>query len=134
MVNQIYEVRDYAMPVSFLVTTIYRGADANAMRYRLASESLDEMSKANLNYYANQTPSIQLDGAHQVSDDQKANTITVTERYIIENFWNEQKHYFYADQIYEALAKPMVAKRSTPFEIAHPTSIDQTIEIDLLFL
>ena len=25
----------------------------------------------------------------------------------------------------------MVAKRSTPFEIAHPTSIDQTIEIDL---
>ena len=68
----------------FVVTTIYRGADANAMRYRLSSESLDELGKADLNYYANQTPSIQLDGAHQVSDDQNANTITVTERYIIE--------------------------------------------------
>jgi hypothetical protein len=130
-VNQVYKIRDYGTPVSFVVTTTYRGADADAMRYRLSSESLDEMGKSNLNYYASQAPSIQLDGAHLVSDDQQANLITVTEKYLINNLWNEQKHYFYADQIYQALAKPNVAKRSTPFEIAHPTSLEQTIEIDL---
>jgi hypothetical protein len=130
-INQLYVVKDYDRPASFVVTTIYRGSDADAMRYRLSNESLDDMGKANLNYYAHYTPSIQLDGAHQVSDDQSANAIKVTERYIIEKLWNEQKHYFYADQIYDALAKPGMTKRSTPFEVEYPNSINQAIEIDL---
>jgi hypothetical protein len=130
-VNQLYVVKDYDLPASFVVNTIYRGSNADAMRYRLSNESLDNIGKANLNYYANYTPSIQLDGAHQVKDDQSANVITVTERYVIEKLWTEQKHYFYADQIYDALAKPDMTKRSTPFEVEYPNSINQTIEIDL---
>jgi len=130
-VKQIYTVNDYAMPVPFVVTTTYRGSDADAMRYRLSSQSLDELGKANLNYYANETPSIRLLGINEVGDDQKSNVITVTERYVIDNLWTGPKHYFYADQISSALIKPNVAKRSTPFEIAYPISINQTIEIDL---
>lgn len=130
-VNEVYTVEDYAKPVHFVVTTIYRGENADAMRYRLSSQSLEELGKDNLNYYANRTPSIRLDGLHQVSDDQNANAITVTERYIIDQLWNEPQHYFYADQVYSTLVKPEVAKRSSPLEIRHPTTLKQTIEIDL---
>jgi Domain of Unknown Function with PDB structure (DUF3857) len=130
-VHQVYTVNDYTTAVTFVVTTVYSGSDADAMRYRLASESPDGLAKAKLNYYASQTPSIQLAGPHQVSDDQKANVITVTERYLIDDFWNGDKHTFYADQIYGSLSRPGVAKRSTPFEINHPVNIRQTIEIDL---
>lgn len=130
-VKQSYSVNDYGLPVPFVVTTTYRGADADAMRYRLSSQSLDEFGKANLNYYANQTRSIRLLATNEVVDDQNANVIIVTERYVIDNLWAEPKHYFYADVIYSALVKPAVAKRSTSFEIAYPTSIKQIIEIEL---
>jgi hypothetical protein len=130
-IKQVYTVSDYGLPVPFVITTTYRGADADAMRYRLSSESLDEFGKANLNYYANQTPSIRMAGRNEVDDDQNSNVITITEHYIIDNLWTEAKHYFYADQIYQALTKPSVAKRSTPFEISYPTSITQIIEIEL---
>lgn len=130
-IKQTYAVSDYSKPVPFVVTTTYRGSDADAMRNRLSSQSLDDLGKANLNYYANETPSIRLLGINEVGDDQKSNVITVTERYTIDNLWTEPKHYFYADQISSALIKPNVAKRSNPFEIAYPISISQTIEIDL---
>lgn len=130
-VNEVYSVSDYLKPVPYVVTTIYRGADADAMRYRLSSQSQEQLSKDNLNYYAKLTPSIRLDGVNQVSDDQNANAITVTERYIIDQLWNEPQHDFYADQVSSALVKPEVAQRSTPLEIEHPTSLKQTIEIDL---
>lgn len=130
-VHEVYTVKDYSMPVSFVVTTVYAGADADPMRYRLSSESLEELGKANLNYYANHTPSIRSDGVNEVSDDQNANIITVTERYTVDQLWTEPTHYFFADQVSSALAKPKVAKRSTPFAINHPTSIKQTIEIIL---
>lgn len=130
-VNEIYTVTDYYAPARFVVTTIYKGANADAMRYRLSSESLDELGKANLNYYANENPSIRLDGAPQIADDQSTNIITVREHYFIDRLWNDAKHYFVAYQIYEELIKPGVAKRSTPFAITHPLNIVETIEINL---
>jgi hypothetical protein len=50
---------------------------------------------------------------------------------MIDNLWTEPKHYFYPDQIWSAIERPSVTKRSTPFEIDYPNSINQTIEIEL---
>lgn len=130
-VNQVYTVRDYSMPALFVVTTVYRRVEADAMRYRLSSQSLEEFGKENLNYYANEVHSIRPDGLPKVDDDQNANTITVTEAYTIDNLWNEPQHYFFADQIYGALVKPGIAKRSTPFEINYPLAVTETIDINL---
>ena len=130
-IKQSYSVSDYGLPVPLVIVTTYRGADADSMRNELSGESLTELSTNNLNYYARQYPSIRPQGTNEVNDDEKANIITVTERYIIDSLWTEQGHYFYADQIYSALNKPGVAKRSTPYEIRYPTTLNQIIEIDL---
>jgi transglutaminase-like putative cysteine protease len=130
-VNQVYKISDYGQPVSFVVTSNYRGSNADLVRAQLASQSLEEFAKGNLNYYARKTPSIRLLGKNEVKDDQNSNAITITERYEIDTLWTEPNHYFYPDQILSALSKPSVAKRSTPFEIEYPASINQTIEIEL---
>ncbi|MEA2204483.1 MAG: hypothetical protein QOE77_1259 [Blastocatellia bacterium] len=130
-VQELYTVKDYQAPVSFVVTSVYKGSDADGMRYRLSSQSLEELAKDNLNYYANRNPSIRLDGGHTVVDDPNANAITVTERYVIEHMWNESQQYFLADQVYSNLDKPDVAKRLLPLAIEHPNSLRQTIEIEL---
>jgi hypothetical protein len=130
-IRELYTVKDYQAPVSFVVTTVYKGSDADGMRYRLSSRSLEELAKDNLNYYANQNPSIRLDGGHKVIDDLNANAITVTERYVIEHLWTEAPKYFLADQVYYALVKPDVAKRSMPLAIEYPNSLKETIEIEL---
>lgn len=130
-VNQVYKISDYGQPVTFVVTSSYRGSNADIMRSQLASQSLEEFGKGNLNYYARQSPSIKSLGKNEVNDDQNANVITVTENYLIDTLWTEPNHYFYPDQISSALYKPSVAKRSTPLAIDYPNSINQTIEIEL---
>jgi transglutaminase-like putative cysteine protease len=129
-VNDVYTLHDNS-PVTYQVTTTYRGSDADDMRSDLADQSLDELSKGALNYYASDIPSIRAEGLPQVHDDQNANTITITERYIIDDFWKEQKHLFIADRIYNQLGKPGISRRSLPLAVTYPMAITQTTEIEL---
>ena len=129
-VNELYTL-PYNAPVTYVVTTTYRGADADGMRSNLAGQSLEELGKFKINYYASEIPSIRAESLPQVHDDEVANAITISERYIIDDFWKEQHHRFIADRIYNELGKPGISRRSLPLEITYPLTINQTIEIEL---
>lgn len=129
-VNDLYKLSDNS-PVTYLVTTTYRGADADEMRSTLADESLEELGKTALNYYASDMQSIRAVGLPEVHDEQDANTITITERYVIDDFWKEQRHDFVADRVYYELGKPGISRRSLPLAVSYPLTINQTTEIEL---
>ena len=117
--------------ISLQVSTTYLGAEADNMRYDLSRDSLSELSKTYLNFYGEANPSIKADGLPQVEDDQIGNTILVKEKYLIDGFWKDNKHYFLADKIYAEIGKPSVKQRSMPLKMRYPLSINQTIEINL---
>ena len=62
----------YGAPVTFAVETIYSGDNADEMRANLAGESLQELGRTALNYYASEMQSIRAQGLPQVRDDEAA--------------------------------------------------------------
>ena len=129
-VREIYTLNDGA-PVTYWVETVYSGDNADEMRANLAGESREELGRTALNYYASEMQSIRAEGLPQVRDDEAANTITISERYIIDNFWKEESHSFIADRIYNELGRPGISRRSLPLEVSYPLTIHQTTEIEL---
>ena len=131
MIQEKYVVRGSNLPVSFAITSTYRGPDADRKRAELSIHSPSEMARFFLNYYAQAIPSIKAEGLPTVHDDQESDTIVITEKYIIDSFWKDKYHYFSGDLIYDELRPPDISKRSQPLAISHPTFITQSIEVDL---
>jgi len=119
------------LPVTLNVTTTYRGADADEVRYGLSTESLAELSKEYLNYYADSMPSISANGLPEVTDDPITNIIVVTENYLVDDFWRNKSHSFLADKVYVELDKRGLSQRSMPLRVRYPLNIDQTILVNL---
>jgi hypothetical protein len=130
-IKQIYTVTDYQSPTTLLIVTTYRGEDADSTRYRIAEQSLAELGKSYLNYYAEQDHSIKAEGQPSITDDPATNTLVVSEKYTIAEFWNNGERSFYADQIYNCVNSPGVSKRTMPIAISHPVYITQNIEVHL---
>lgn len=130
-VAEDYRVRDFDSPVAFNVTTTMRGSDADAMRYQLAGKSRADLAKEELNYYAGRDRSIEAGGPPEVSDDEQANVVTLTEHYTIRHFWKDSAHEFLARRIGDELDKPGISRRETPLQISYPTNIEQLVEIHL---
>jgi transglutaminase-like putative cysteine protease len=126
-----YRVKSFDAPVAFSVTTSYRGMDADAVRYQLASKSRKDFAKESLNYYAEHDRSIQGDGLPEITDDEEANVISITERYTIPNFWKESAHEFLALRVGDELDKPNVSRRSMPLSVTFPVNVEETVEIHL---
>jgi hypothetical protein len=87
------------------------------------------MGREYLNFYAEREPSIQRDGLPEVSDDERANVISVTERYTIPDFWKDSKHEFPALYFAEGLGKPGVSRRTSPLRVSFPYNVEQLTEI-----
>lgn len=130
-IHEFFEVASFGAPVRLTVTSIFRGPDADAMRYRLAGESREDLGKEYLNFYAGLESSIQPDGLPEVSDDERGNIITLTERYTIPSFWKNSKHDFPARYLGAGLSKPSVSRRSSPLSVAFPYNVEQLTEIRL---
>ena len=131
LVKEKYEGQSSRGPISLQVSTTYVGDEADNMRQFLSGYSLTELGKNYLNFYGEANPSIKAVGLPEVVDDQVANKIVVRERYLINEFWKENKHYFLAEKISEQTGKPGVTQRSMPLRISYPLSINETIEINL---
>jgi hypothetical protein len=67
----------------------------------------------------------------EVNDDQNGNQVVVKEKYLIDEFWKDDRHRFIADKIYTELGKPGISQRSMPLSIRSPLLINQIIEINL---
>ena len=128
-IKEFYTIQNYAMPAQLEIVTTYRGSDADDMRNHLARQSVSELGKSYLNYYAQADPAIQADGDLQVTDDEEKNTIVARERYRIPNFWTNGSRVFGSDRINAEVASPGVSRRSQPLAVNFPVSIAHIIEI-----
>jgi transglutaminase-like putative cysteine protease len=125
--REVYKVEDYQAPALLEVVTTYRNIDADQMRSWIAQQTLSELGKSYLNYYAEIDAAIEANGALQVSDDPSTNALVITERYKIPSFWKNKERQFFAGRIYEELGKPGISKRSTPLAVSYPARVRQTI-------
>ena len=130
-VKESYKVANYTIPVMLEVVTTYKGSDADEMRNQLAHQSISELGKAYLNYYADNDPGILADGDPQVKDDEEMNTIVITEKYRIPDFWKDGSRVFVADRISTEVAKPGISRRSQPLAVRFPVSLTHTIEVQM---
>jgi transglutaminase-like putative cysteine protease len=67
--------------VAVTVTSEFRGAAANAQRYRMATEPAESISRDLVSYYATRYPGIGQAGPVQVDDDMVLNRLTTVEHY-----------------------------------------------------
>jgi hypothetical protein len=130
-VVEVYSAPSYEAPAVLEVSTTYRNVDANDVRSWIAQQSLSEIGKSYLNYYARFDSDIEAEGLPQVSDDPATNTIIIIEKYKIPNFWKNKTRQFYAGRIDEDLGKPGVSKRSMPLAVSFPARVNQIIEAHL---
>ncbi len=130
-IAEIYNATDFESPVTRDITSVYRATDADSMRYYLAGQSLDDLNKSYLNYYAEREPSIESRGLPEVTDDEQANIITIKEHYIIPQFWKGDNRNFLADRIYQELDKPNTTRRTMPLRVSFPLNIEQNIQVNL---
>jgi len=101
------------------------------MRSQLKENTLTELGREYLNYYADTFPSIEATEPLGVADDQYENIITVSEKYEISEFWKNGQRSIFADRIDSELRKPTISKRAWPLGIKYPISIEQTLEFDM---
>lgn len=130
-VRELFEVAGFDAPVRLTVTTTFRGADADTTRYRLAGESREEMGREYLNFYADGEPAIRQDAPPEVSDDERANVITLTEHYTVPNFWKDSKREFPARYFAGVLRRPDAAPRVSPLGVTFPYHVEQLTEVRL---
>jgi transglutaminase-like putative cysteine protease len=130
-VNEVYQAPTSQSQVTLKVTMTYYGSEADNMRVRLSTQSLSDLAKSYLNYYAEDNPSIRAQALPTIDDDQTNNKIVVQETYSIDAFWKDGKHHFVADRIYSELTKPNISQRSMPLGVRYPLSITHTTLIDL---
>lgn len=130
-VREVYTVQSNQAPALLEVSTTYRNVDADEMRSWIAQQTLSELGKSYLNYYAHFDSDIEATTVPQISDNPTTNTIVITEKYRIPSFWKNKTRQFYAGRIDEELGKPSVSKRSMPLALPYPARISQTIEAHL---
>jgi transglutaminase-like putative cysteine protease len=117
--------------VTFDVVTTYRGDDADAMRDLLATESIEELDRKYVNYYAATDPKIASLEKPSVRDDADTDTIVVREHYSIPDFWTDGEREFVPQGIAERLKRPEVTRRATPLGVTYPSSVAQHTHIKL---
>jgi transglutaminase-like putative cysteine protease len=129
--KETYTAVHFDAPALLEVVTTYYGEDANEIRMTLAEQTLAELSKSYLNYYSETDPAIISDGLLRVSDDQNTNTLILTEKYRIPDFWNDRSRWFIPGFIQARLTRPSTSRRSTPLAIPHPLDITNIIQVHL---
>jgi Domain of Unknown Function with PDB structure (DUF3857)/Transglutaminase-like superfamily len=118
------------------VRTEYQGAAANRMRYELAVNGADTMSRRYEDLYRRRYGEVTAKQAMQVSDDAEKNRIVVTEHYGLVEPWasitsGERSIDFYADHIGGAVSLPTTMARKTPLAMRHPQQSQHRIEVHL---
>jgi membrane protein implicated in regulation of membrane protease activity len=130
-VKEFYKAASFDAPATLKVTTKYRGGDANYQRKRFATESKTSIEKTYLNHYAQVDHKASLLAPAQITDDTKKNEFLLAEEYKIPDFWEDGEREIKARETRSYLRSPTVTQRSMPFELNHPTYVQEIIEVEL---
>lgn len=126
-VEERFVVSGYDQPVEFAVESVYRGAEAEYQRQRLARTTREELARQYLNYYARRYPGIEAAEPLQIDSDSEESVVRVVERYRIQDFWERDGDKLYFDlcgdsiQAYTSL--PSTVRRTSPLALRYPMRV-----------
>jgi transglutaminase-like putative cysteine protease len=136
-VNEKFVVDKVGTSANLSVDIEYRGDEANSIRDYFRSNSIDEVTKSYLNFYANDYPDIKPSKDVSFHDNEAENIFTSHERYFIASFWlydsAQAKHSvtIYPRTLATYLPKPGTKIRAMPFSLAFPRNVDYKITIKM---
>jgi hypothetical protein len=126
----------FGEPVEMKVVTTYRGRRADWTRSYFLQTPLAQIHRDYLEYYGEYYETLDLKGDIMWEDDPETNAITVTEEYLVEDYWYtnddgewELSNYPYA--VHDSLTYPGPGSRSMPLALSHPVKIEQETRIAL---
>ncbi|MEM7249168.1 MAG: DUF3857 domain-containing protein [Acidobacteriota bacterium] len=124
-------------PVTLTILSQYDGFQADDLRSTLAHQSTESLAEQYLRFYARQHSGIALSKPLVIKDDEERNVLTVTESYLVEDFWKHQgeRQYWLGElwdlQLDNHLATPPQGERTLPFAVTHPVDYELTLRFDL---
>ena len=137
-IHTLFEAQDgFDQPVRYTVTTVVQGASAEALRSTLAAENREDLQKRYLNFYARYYPKLTLAAPMSVQEDETQNRLTLTEHYLIDEFWKRAEARkrleasIHTPELDEYLRGPRESIRTSPLALAHPVSLTHTTEVRL---
>ena len=122
--------------VEFSVTTKYAGENAQIQLVKIERDGLKRLSEAFLQYYQRQYPQATRIDPLTMSLDESTGVLTLSERYLINDFWTKSADAyeadFYAYDIRNALYKPKIVNRNSPMSLYYPDhmTIQTSIEFE----
>ncbi|MBV4359139.1 DUF3857 domain-containing protein [Pinibacter aurantiacus] len=112
----------------------YKGGMADDVRSSFAENSIRDLEKSSLQYYASTYESILQDKNWQIKDDSDANSVSVTKTYAIPTIWKSEsgadKFSVLGRRIYEQLPNPKGLAKGAPLALSYPVDITNTIAIN----
>ena len=110
---------DYTGPVQLSFKTVYEGDQAEWFRRSYENPDLSRLSDDYLDYYTRFFPSIELWEEVQIEDDRENNILTVTEQYLVQEYWDIDGKMrvapFFTTGFYDYTVKSKRARRNGPY-------------------
>lgn len=122
--------------VALDVVTVYRGDSANDSRDRFASTRLDDISRGYADFYRKRYGSLQASSPMQVRDDRDANTVTISEHYLLDSPFEDidastRALDVYADALSGPASLPKSMVRKGPLYLATPGEYRHRIDVSV---
>jgi len=136
-VKETYDFENFRGGFVLRAHTIYRGADAERMRSRLAESTLEELGKNYLNYYAREFPKIEVLEPLKFDDHREKNIVESDEAYrVTGGFWRVPEDSakavgkFSSRMVSDAISTPDTPLRTMPYALKYPKRIRNTLELN----
>lgn len=110
------------------VTTWFRGANAAEQRHIVATQTLEELQKSCLRFYAQRYKSVTVASPLTIDDDEARDVLTMHESYDIDELWKGTVKigaWSVAQALQRSDGEPA---RKTPFALPHPVFVRHEIE------
>jgi hypothetical protein len=128
-IEQTYTASDFASPVVLDVVTRYDGRSADDMRAKLATMSLADLAKEEINLHAQDAPKIAPAAPPRVDDDRLRDTITIRERYSVRDLWHDGEWTYLPRLVEKHLSRPETMVRTMPLSIDFPLDVTEVARI-----
>jgi len=138
--TQIFEVftfKDYKGDAHLEVKTEFHGKNADSTRAYFSKNGSETIKDAYVDFYADDYPGISAEGDIIGTDHEDENRYTVTETYLIKDFWTKDDGdtlwdgSFFPRSLYNELDAPNRTERSMPYAVSHLRNIESTLKIVL---
>jgi hypothetical protein len=135
-VTEAFRVARWDSTVALDITTEYGGGEAEGVRARLNSGNREALAKEFLDFYSSTYPRIRAASAFEVEDDTASDRLTLREHYSVDSLCERAKETgrlgcsIYPKEVAGWLQEPDRRQRTSPYPLAFPKKIAETISIE----